>query len=370
MGILSSLAALDGGRGLPTLRERCVAGLGRLRGRGWPIVQTALAAGLAWFLAGLLLGHERPVVAPIAAVISLGAVADRTGRKAVEWMFGIALGLATADLLVLLFGSGTLQVGLVVALAMAAAVFFGGGPAFVTEAGVSALLVVALDPSTVGPTPDRFLDALVGCTVAFAIHALMPNDPEPMVENAARPVLAGLSALLHDIAWALEKGDLEAAEGALVRARAMDVKVAGLREALGIGFDTARVSPPRRRSLGRLALYAVAADQLDLAVRNTRVLARTAVGAAKEARPAPQPLVRAVHDLALAVDDLDRYLKRANRAEPEEEDLAGRHAREAAREALDALEERNDLATSVLVGQVRSTAEDLLRAAPEAPQSS
>jgi uncharacterized membrane protein YgaE (UPF0421/DUF939 family) len=315
-------------------------------------------------MAGLLLGHERPVVAAIAAVISLGAVADRTGRKAAEWMFGIALGLATADLLMFLVGSGTLQVGLVVALAMAAAVFFGGGPAFVTEAGVSALLVVALDPSTVGPTPDRFLDATVGCAVAFAIHALLPNDPEPMVENAAEPVLGGLSAVLHDIAWAVEKGDLEAAEGALERARALDGKVVGLKDALGIGYDTARVSPHRRRSLGRLALYAVAADQLDLAVRNTRVLARAAVDAAKEARPAPASLVRAVHDLALAVDDLDRYLKKASRAEPAEEDLAGSHAREAAREALDALEERNDLATSVLVGQVRSTAEDLLRAAP------
>jgi len=31
-------------------------------------------------------------------------------------------------------------------------------------------------------------------------------------------------------------------------------------------------------------------------------------------------------------------------------------------------EKRNDLATSVLVGQVRSTAEDLLRAAPAAPE--
>jgi uncharacterized membrane protein YgaE (UPF0421/DUF939 family) len=161
-------------------------------------VQTAVAAGLAWFLAGLLLGHESPVVAPIAAVISLGAVADRTGRKAVEWMFGIALGLAFADLLVFFVGSGTLQIVFVVALVMAAAVFFGGGAAFVTEAGVSALLVLALDPTTAGPAPERFLDALVGCVVAYAIHALLPNDPEPMVEGAARPVLAGLSGLLHE----------------------------------------------------------------------------------------------------------------------------------------------------------------------------
>jgi hypothetical protein len=149
----------------------------------------------------------------------------------------------------------------------------------------------------------------------------------------------------------------------------MDRKVAHFKDALGVGYDTARVSPHRRRSLGRLALYAVAADQLDLAVRNTRVLARAAVGVTKEGRPAPRMLVKAVHDLAHAVDDLDRYLRRATRTEPEG-GAAGRFAREAAEEALSVLEERNDLATSVLVGQVRSTAEDLLRAVPEMPQRS
>ena len=45
----------------------------RLRGRIWPILQTAIAAVAAWYLAKLLLSESRPVFAPIAAVICIGA---------------------------------------------------------------------------------------------------------------------------------------------------------------------------------------------------------------------------------------------------------------------------------------------------------
>ncbi len=167
------------------LHQRLRAGVRRVWSSWWPILQTAMAASAAWCLATLVLGHEQPFVAAIAAVISLGATAGRGSRRATEWVLGVAFGLAVADLIVLAIGTGTLQIGIVVALAMAAAVFLGAGPLLVTEAGVSALLVATLDPSTVGPTPDRFLDALIGSSVALAVHWLLPVDPKTMVEQAA-----------------------------------------------------------------------------------------------------------------------------------------------------------------------------------------
>ena len=65
--------------------------------------------------------------------------------------------LAVASRLMFPSGTGIFQFGMVVALAMATAIFLGAGPLLVTEAGVTALLVVTLDPSTAGPSPDRFL---------------------------------------------------------------------------------------------------------------------------------------------------------------------------------------------------------------------
>ena len=322
-------------------------------------MQTAVAASAAWYLAALILGHAQPFVAPIATVISLGATAGRTGRRAVEWFFGVAFGLAVADLLMLTIGTGTFQIGAVVALAMAAAIFLGAGPLLVTEAGVTALLVITLDPSTAGPSPDRFLDALVGCCVALAVHSLLPINPQTIVEQAARPIFADLMAALEEASAALATGDPGLAEAALRRAREIDARVAGLREALETGYETARLSPSRRRALKHLAEYAEAADSLDLAVRNARVLARATVGLVRHGEPAPGLLSEAVHDLARAVEDLGEYLEKHGR-EPEKS--AGRLAIKAAGEATVVLKERNDLPSSVLVGQVRSTAVDLLRA--------
>lgn len=342
--------------------RRLRSGARRVRSSWWPILQVAVAASAAWYLAALLLGHEQPFVAPIATVIALGATAGRTGRRAIEWSFGVAFGLAIADLIMFAIGTGPLQIGAVAALAMAAAIFLGAGPLLVTEAGVSALLVITLDPSAAGPSPDRLLDALVGSGVALAVHSLLPVNPRTVVEQAARPIFADLTAALEEASVALAVGDPDKAEAALRRAREIDVRVSGLREALDTGYETARLSPSRRRALERLAPYAEAADSLDLAVRNTRVLARATVGLVRRGEPAPGLLSEAVLDLARAVEDLAGYLEEPGREQKAPERPASRFALKAAGEATVALDERNDLPTSVLVGQIRSTAVDLLRA--------
>jgi uncharacterized membrane protein YgaE (UPF0421/DUF939 family) len=342
--------------------RRLRAGARQVRSSWWPILQTAVAASAAWYLAALLLGHEQPFVAPIAAVISLGATAGRTGRRAVEWFFGVTFGLAVADLLMFAIGSGPIQIGLVVALAMAGAMFLGAGPLLVTEAGVTALLVITLDPSTAGLSPDRFMDALVGCCVALAVHSLLPVDPKTIVQQAARPIFVDLTSALEEASGALAAGDPDKAEAALRRAREIDVRLSGLKEALDAGYETARLSPSRRRALKRLESYAEAADSLDLAVRNTRVLARATVGLVRHGEPAPGLLSEAILDLARAVEDRAGYLEEPGREQEALEKPASRFALKAAGEATVALDERNDLPTSVLVGQVRSTAVDLLRA--------
>src|SRR5687767_12018195 len=127
-------------------RSRFEEVFGRLGAGVWPILQTAVAASLAWFLASAALGHDRPFFAAIAAVVSTGVVVGQEGRRAIELVFGVACGLAVADLLVLAIGTGTVQIGIVVALAMAAAMMLGGGTLLVTEAGGSALVGITLEP--------------------------------------------------------------------------------------------------------------------------------------------------------------------------------------------------------------------------------
>ncbi len=345
------------GRLSSRLRRGFLAGTDRLRASGWSVIQTAVAASVAYFLAVIVLGHERPFFAPIAAVIALSVTLGQRTRRAVELIFGVAVGLMVADLLVLLIGTGIVQIGVVVLLAMAAAVFIGGGPILVNQAAVSALLVVVLQPPHDVFDPARFLDALVGGSVALAVNYLFPINPERLVERAARPIFDELAAVLEEIAAALSEGDRERVERTLLRARTIDDdQVKSFYEALAAGHETARLSPTRRRALGHLELYANAGSRIDLAVINTRVLARGAVNALRRGDPIPPPLPEAVLDLSRAVRSLATYLE-----ELKGPDEARRFALEAARKATEILKERHDLAISVLVGQIRSAAVDVLR---------
>src|ERR671916_2201568 len=190
---LGALAWFVPDGGTETLRRWSREATGRLGVGFWPILQTAVAASLAWFLASALLGHERPYFAAIAAVISSGVVVGQEGRRVLELVFGVACGLAVADVLVRVIGTGTVQIGVVIALAMAVAWLLGGPPMLVSEAGVSAMFTVMLDPSTSGWSPDRFVDALLGAVVALAIRAAFPNDPREIVERAAHPIFDELA---------------------------------------------------------------------------------------------------------------------------------------------------------------------------------
>lgn len=184
---ISGALAVAKRRGFSVARREAERSLGRFRAGVWPIVQTALAATLAWSAAALILGHEQPFVAAIAAVISIGSVAGQTLRRAVEWTLGVAVGLAVADFIMLALGSGPLQTGLMVGLAMSVALLIRGGVMFWTESGVSALLVAGLDPTTSGVSPDRFLEALIGGGMALAVSATFPSNPSVRAKQAARP---------------------------------------------------------------------------------------------------------------------------------------------------------------------------------------
>ena len=342
------------------VRNRLRSGVVLLRGTWLQILQTAVAACAAWFLSVLILGVDRPTFAPIAAVICLGLAVGERARRAVELTLGVAFGVAIADFLVSVVGVGAFQAGLVVALAMAVAVFLGREETGVKEAAISAMIILITFHSAVSGLPlERFVEALIGGGTALLINALLPINPERMVEEAAHPLFEESVAVLEEVAGALESGDAERSQMAYVKAREIDARVSGLKEAVSAGRETARLAPPRRRSLGHLQLYAEAADQIDLTVRDVRVLSRAALSVVQPGDPSPEPLSGAVRGLARATEALAAYLQTAG--DPQD---TRRLALEASREASALLDEREDLASSLavnaLVDQIHSSAVDLL----------
>jgi uncharacterized membrane protein YgaE (UPF0421/DUF939 family) len=269
----------------------------------------------------------------------------------------VALGIGIADLLVLQIGTGSAQLALVVLLAMCVAIFLGSGQMLATQAAVSAALVATLQPPRDGFEFERFLDSLVGGAVALAVNALLlPAHPIALVRRAARPLLEELAATLEDVAAALERRDPELAEAALLRARAIDELGAHFTEAVDVGRETTRYAPPRRRERGHVESYADAAAQIDLAVRNVRVLARGVIRAISLDENVPPEIASALRDLAAAVRALEAALE-----DPAQADRVREPALRAAADASLVLERTGNLSVSVIVGQVRSTAVDLLR---------
>jgi uncharacterized membrane protein YgaE (UPF0421/DUF939 family) len=332
--------------------------LERLRLAWRSVLQMAVAAAVSWLLATELLGHQTPFFAPVSAIITLGLTVGQRGRRAAEVAFGVALGIAVGDLLVLQIGTGAGQLALVVLLASAVAIFLGSGQMLATQAAVSAALVATLQPPTDGVTFARFLDALVGGGVALVVNALLlPAHPIDLLRRGARPVFDELAATLEDVAVAIERRDRELAEAALTRARGIDVLEVQFAEAVDVSRETTRYAPPRRRSRGVVETYADAAARIDLAVRNVRVLARGAIRALSLDENVPPDIAGALRDLAGAVRALGPALD-----DPEQEAAVRSLATRAAGEATAVLERTGNLSVSVIVGQVRSTATDLLTA--------
>jgi uncharacterized membrane protein YgaE (UPF0421/DUF939 family) len=341
----------------------------RLRPRLLPIGQTALAAVAAYYVAQLIpLDDPRPTFASIAAVICLSATYRQRGRRAIELTAGVVLGLSTADLLLHLIGPGPLQIGLMIVLAMAVAVVLRGSDLFVNEAAISGLILVSLVPgaqSTLSFT--RPVEGLIGGLTALAVGALVfPPDPRVLVRRAATRVLSDLRFALDEVAEALANGDHEHAGRALRTARSLDGVVDELAEAFATGQETVRYSPTRRGARGAVTRHVRTGEHLDFAVRNTRILARHALRYTRSGLSAPDDVTASVRELALAVEGLLQA-----HDDPTEANAARNHALAAARLAKDGFEREPDLALTEIIGQVRSTAVDLVRAADllgEAPQ--
>ena len=109
----------------------------RRLGRTAPLlVQSAVGAGLAYWVASELLGHDQPFFAPVAAIVGLGASYRQRGRRAVEIVIGVAIGVGVGDLVVALVGPSIFVLVLAVLVAMSLAVFLDVGALVVTQAGV------------------------------------------------------------------------------------------------------------------------------------------------------------------------------------------------------------------------------------------
>ena len=349
-GELMEQAAEASRAGIRTRRERIIA-------TARPILQTSVAASLAWLIATEVVGHSTPFFAPISAVITLGLTIGERRRRAVELAIGVSVGIAIADLLVSWIGSGTWQVGVVTGLAMLAATLVGGGTLLASQAGASAVLVATLQPPE-GFDFTRSLDALVGSATALVVGSLfLPVDPVRLVREALGPVLDRLAAVLQRIADALEHRDAAEADAAVTAIGRLDMRYDQVAATLGAAGDAARISVTRRGTLGRLERYVVGVAEIGVAIEDVRALSRGATRALALDDSTPPEVIAAIRALDEAVRELANMLE--DEADPKE---ARDAVMRAVRLANAVLAETSNMSALYIVGQVRLIATDLLRA--------
>ena len=355
-GAGSRAAGLKDGADVVLHRSRLSirARVGRVRAKGWHLVQAAVAAGVAYYIAADVLGHPTPFFAPIAAVVCLGTSYGQRLRRVAEVTLGVAVGVLIADLLVLALGTGAWQIALIVALSMSTALLLDAGGLFVTQAAVQSVVVATLAPSG-GQALLRWTDAVVGGAVALVAATVVPRAPLRRPRDQAAVVVDTIAELLRGASRGMRDGDVEETLDLLADARESDVVIGELRQAAAEGLSVVRSSPFRARHREPLRQLADLVEPLDLALRNTRVIVRRTAVAAYRHSPVPEAYAQLCADLAAALDEVSAEL-RADRSP-----AAVRPRLLELGEASARLPRSTELSAEVVLAQLRSVIADLLR---------
>ncbi len=194
-------------------------------------------------------------------------------------------------------------------------------------------------------------------TGILVMALLLPVNPLTAIRRSAGPALDVIAEGLRDCAAALRDGSREDADAALSRLRSGETAVVTFRNALAGAREAATLAPVYWRSRGPLAQYLDAAEHVDHALRNGRVLARRTVALLRDGEPVPPGLVDALLALADAVTLLRDEL--AAGTEPER---SRERTLDAVRAAAEVYRAGVGFSGGVVVAQIRTMATDLLLA--------
>lgn len=325
----------------------------RWQAKRWQIGQCAVAAGVAWFVASDLLGHQTPFFAPVAAVVALGTSYGQRLRRVAEVTVGVAVGVFLADLLVAWLGSGGWQIALIVALSMSAAFLLDGGQLLVTQAAVQSIVVASLVPDP-GAAFTRWTDAVVGGLVALVAATAVPAAPLRRPREQAAVVMRKIAEMLRAAGEVMTDGEVDRAMALLADARTTDSLIRELQAAADEGLSVVESSPFRVRHKDDLRKMVDLVEPLDRALRSTRVLVRQTAVAAYLRRPVPHSYALLALDLADAVDVAAAELAADRMA------VAARDALLSVGQATGRVERTDVLNAEAVLAQLRSVVVDLL----------
>ncbi|MFE4259159.1 aromatic acid exporter family protein [Streptomyces sp. NPDC056883] len=252
------------------LRSRMTAGFGD----GSMVVRAAISAGLAWWIASVLLHSDAASLAPAGAVLATQTTPFATARKSLQRAAGILFGFLLGVVATASIGTNTVSVALVVLVGMFAGRAMNLGSQM-HQIALTAVLVMGA-ATTFGYGAARLEDNVVGVLVGTCVGLALPS---PGFTRRAGEELARLNrqmaALLAEIARGLAEDEWAARTGDWVRrARSLSKELDAVRQAVREAEDAIRWSPRGRSARPRLDRLAEATQCLDHVGHQVRGITR------------------------------------------------------------------------------------------------
>ena len=267
----------------------------------WQLLQATAAATVAWVIARHLIDHREPFFAPIAALVALNASLGERGLNALRLVTGVIVGIAVAELTLVTFGGGYGSLTLATFVALLVAQRLGGARVVRAQAGIAAILTVAVANGEVGY--QRLTDALIGAGVALLFSQLL-FSPEPLrlLRRVETDALRAMATALELTSQALE-GDDALADMAIESLRELRDHLSELARMRHASTRVARHSLVWRGQIAPLVRETEDAGYLDLLGGSCLLLVRTSLDTDPDDR---QLLTRCVRALSTTLDDLAR----------------------------------------------------------------
>ena len=274
------------------------------------MIKTAVAAVLAWVVAGLLVPGEFPVFATVAALIVIQPSVNQSYAKAFERSLGVILGVLIALGAVLAFGEQSWLVLLATVVAIVSGWVLRLTATSSTQIAISAMLVLSIGAATPEYAVIRIFETLIGAAVALVINALIVP---PVLAAPARLAIARLGReeadRIDDLARVLGgRPDRSELDDLLRSARELRALRTTAGDAVQRGMESLAFNPTRSRHRDQLNRDAALFTRLDPLVtrivgmtRTTRDRWDNSLAGTPAIDGIAEELRRAAHDLRLLV---------------------------------------------------------------------
>ena len=245
----------------------------RVRDSLWSIGQLAFAAAAGYFIARYGLGHAVPLLAVTVSISALGFNRATKPQAVFSTALAMVFGIALSELLLILYGAGTLQLFIAIGGSLILARLISNNPAFALTVALQAALVQLLTIPP-GGVFSRAADGIVGAVVALAITALIPRNPIKLAKADSKALFFVFGQTLKTITSVLKTPDKAVADSALESIRKTQPLVDNWKNSLDAAEAIAKISPFYRWARKEIAQQQRVLQGMDLATRNLRVVTR------------------------------------------------------------------------------------------------